>query len=269
MKYDPIKNVFAKTVQHRPFLRVVFYKILGIMFLREWHVKRQLRRLLSKANDATCIYDAGSGFGQYSYYMAKRFPGVSIYAVDVKEDQIADCIGFFKAVGLKRCEFSVEDLTRITHENRFDFILSVDVMEHIPDDVGVFRNFYRAMKPQGALFINTPSNLGGSDAHHPGDESFIEEHARNGYGADEIRKKLETVGFVVEQVRYTYGPWGTIAWRFGIKYPMMMLNASRLFFIILPFYYLLTLPFTLVFMALDYGMNSAAGTGLNVVARRP
>ncbi len=269
MKYDPIKNVFAKTVRDKRLLRIAFYKLLGMMFLREWHVKRQLRGLLGNMRNDAHVYDAGSGFGQYSYFIAKHYPDVSIEAVDVKEDQIADCTRFFKSVGLKNCAFSVEDLTKIEHENRFDVILSVDVMEHIPDDVGVFRNFFRAMKRRGALFINTPSNLGGSDAHGPEDQSFIEEHARNGYGADEIRTKLASVGFVVEQVKYTYGTWGTIAWRLGIKYPMLMLDVSKLFFVVLPFYYLLTLPFTLTFMYLDYTANNSAGTGLNVIARKP
>jgi len=268
MKYDPIKNIFGNIVRKRPILRISFYKLLGIMFLREWHVKRELRRILGSSGNRSLIYDAGSGFGQYSYYMANHFPGARIYAVDVKEDQIADCTSFFKAVGLDRCSFAVEDLTHIGHENRFDFILSVDVMEHIPDDVGVFRNFHRALKSNGVLFINTPSNLGGSDVHSPEDKSFIEEHARNGYGADEIREKLESVGFVVEKVKYTYGTWGTLAWRLGIKYPMLMLNASKAFFLVLPFYYLGTFPFALIFMYLDYTANNRAGTGLNVVARK-
>jgi trans-aconitate methyltransferase len=223
---------------------------------------------LSNAGSDVQVFDAGSGFGQYSYYMAKRFPGTSIYAVDVKEEQIRDCTQFFKAVGLNRCSFAIEDLTQISHADRFDFILSVDVMEHIPDDVGVFSNFHRALKSRGVLFINTPSNLGGSDAHAPDDKSFIEEHARNGYGANEITKKLESVGFHVETLKYTYGTWGTIAWRLGIKYPMLMLNLSKGFFMVLPFYYLITFPFTLVLMYLDYTVNNKAGTGLNVVARK-
>ncbi len=268
MKYDPIKNIFGDIVRKRPVLRVSFYKLLGILFLREWHVKRELRTLLANTRTDIQVYDAGSGFGQYSYYMAKHFPGVRISAVDVKEEQIKDCTLFFKSVGLHRCSFAVEDLTQVSHENRFDFILSVDVMEHIQDDVGVFRNFYRALRKNGMLFINTPSNLGGSDAHAPEDKSFIEEHARNGYGADEIRLKLESVGFHVEKVKFTYGPWGTLAWRLGIKYPMLMLNASKSFFLLLPIYYLVTFPFTLIFMYLDYTANNEAGTGLNVVARK-
>jgi 2-polyprenyl-3-methyl-5-hydroxy-6-metoxy-1,4-benzoquinol methylase len=268
MKYDPIKNVFGNIVRKQPRLRVLFYKLLGLMFLREWHVKRELRSRLGHAEGNLRVYDAGSGFGQYSYFMATHFPNVSIDAVDVKEDQITDCATFFRSVGLTRCSFAVEDLTQINHDSRFDFILSVDVMEHIPDDGGVFRNFYRALKTDGILFINTPSNLGGSDAHSPDDKSFIEEHARNGYGAEEIKTKLESVGFAVEKIKYTYGTWGTMAWRLGIKFPMLALNASKLFFVLLPVYYLFTLPFTLVLMYLDYVSDNKAGTGLNVVARK-
>jgi len=268
MKYDPIKKIFGDVVRKRPVLRVTFYKLLGLMFLREWHVKRELRQILSDGDHDIEVYDAGSGFGQYSYFIARHFPRTHIYAVDVKEEQINDCRIFFTRVGLDRCTFAVEDLTQIAHENRFDFILSVDVMEHIPDDVGVFKNFFRALRVNGALFINTPSNLGGSDAHGPDATSFIEEHARNGYGADEIRQKLESVGFKVEKLKYTYGTWGNLAWRLGVKYPMLMLNASRLFLIALPVYYLITFPFTLIFMGLDYGANNEAGTGLNVVARK-
>ena len=268
MKYDPIKNVFGNVVRKQPRLRILFYKLLGLMFLREWHVKRELRARLGRAQGNIRVYDAGSGFGQYSYYMATHFPNMTIDAVDVKEEQIADCTSFFQSQGLKRCSFAVEDLTTITHHDRFDFILSVDVMEHIPDDVGVFRNFYRALRSNGVLFINTPSNLGGSDAHSPDDKSFIEEHARNGYGADEIKTKLESVGFVVEKVKYTYGTWGNLAWRLGIKFPMLALNVSKLFFVALPVYYLVTLPFTLIFMTLDYVADNRTGTGLNVVARK-
>ena len=181
---------------------------------------------------------------------------------------MADCTNFFHSVGLAQCSFTVEDLTQIQHSDKFDFILSVDVMEHIPDDMGVFRNFFRALKSGGTLLINTPSNLGGSDAHSEKEKSFIGEHARNGYGAEEIQKKLESAGFKVESIRYTYGTWGDRYWKFGIKYPMQMLNVSKILFIVLPLYYLCTLPFVLPMMWLDYHTDNKAGTGLNVLAKK-
>ncbi len=268
MKYDPIKRVIGDVVRENVTLRKLFYKVLGLMFLREWHVKRELRQLLGSAKTPQKIYDAGCGFGQYSYFCASRFPTSTIYAVDVKSEQIEDCTRFFRGAGLTNASFAVEDLTQITHENKFDLAISVDVMEHIPDDVGVFRNLYRSLRPGGRLLVNTPSDLGGSDAHGPEDESFIEEHARNGYNADEIRQKLTSVGFTVEKIRFAYGPWGSIAWRLGIKYPMLLLNVSKAFFILLPFYYLVTLPFTLLLMYLDYAGTNTTGTGLVVIATK-
>jgi SAM-dependent methyltransferase len=268
VKYDPIKKIFGDIVRENILLRKLFYKLLGMMFLREWHVKRELRLLLGGENAPKQIYDAGCGFGQYSYYCASRFPRSAIYAVDIKLEQVEDCTRFFRNAGLINATFAVEDLTQIQHDNTFDLAISVDVMEHIPDDVGVFRNLHRSLRPGGRLLVNTPSDLGGSDAHGPQDASFIEEHARNGYGVEEIRSKLTSVGFKVEKIKFAYGPWGSIAWRLGIKYPMLLLNSSKLFFILLPFYYLLTLPFTLLLMYLDYAGTNETGTGLIVIATK-
>jgi len=268
MQYDPIKFYFGNIVRRNPRLRILFYKILGLVFLREWYVKRELKRQLGARNKPFTVYDAGSGFGQYSYYIAKQFSSASIYGIDLKREQVADCNEFFHALGLTQCSFAVEDLTKIHRFEEFDFILSVDVMEHIPDDVGVFKNFYRALKKNGQLFINTPSNMGGSDVHSEGDHSFVEEHARNGYGMEEIQNKLEAAGFRVEVIRYSYGRWGTIAWRLSIKFPMLLLNAAIGFFILLPFYYLIVLPLILPMMWLDYIADNKTGTGLNIVAKK-
>jgi len=268
MKYDPVKKTIGDVVRHNFLLRKFFYKMLGMLFLREWHVKRELRRLLQD-KPVMLLFDAGSGFGQYSYYCARKFSHHSVLAVDVKEEQVEDCRHFFTKAGLKNVEFRVEDLTKLQHESEFDFILSVDVMEHIPDDVGVLKNFHRALKPGGRLLVNTPSTLGGSDAHSPDDKSFIEEHARVGYGVDEIRQKLVHAGFQVEAVKFTYGPYGDIAWRVGIKVPMKILNASRLFFVLLPFYYVLALPVSLPLMYMDYISDNKEGAGLIVIARKP
>jgi len=238
------------------------------MFLREWYVKRALRQLLREKKEPFAMFDAGSGFGQYSYYCARHFPPANILAVDVKEEQIADCREFFSKMRLGNVSFDVEDLTVPKHTEQFDFILSVDVMEHIQDDVLVFKNFYKALKSGGKVLINTPSNLGGSDAHDEHDASFIEEHARNGYSVEDITRKLKSAGFQMEKVTYTYGPIGSIGWRLGIKYPMMMLNKTKTLFLLLPFYYLATLWLTLLLMFFDYESNNKRGTGLLIVAAK-
>ncbi len=265
LHYDPIKDKIGGIVKKSPFLRKIFYKILGLMFLREWYVKRKIRSLYGK-HAPDDILDAGCGFGQYSYFMAKKFPSANLLSVDVKVDYLEDCKYFFDKTGIKNTHFEYADLNQIDFDNRFDFVLSVDVMEHIEDDIGVFKRFYKALKPGGRVLINTPSSLGGSDAHSENDDSFIGEHVRLGYSEEDISAKLKEAGFKVESFEYTYGKWGSRYWRLGIKYPMLMLNKSQLFFIILPFYYFFTIWWTLLFMRLDVNeKNKPAGTGVLVV----
>jgi len=269
MYYDPVKNIFANVIKKFPSLRILFYKILDLMFLRSWYVRRELIGLRIKLGRTDInIYDAGSGFGQYSYFMANKLTPCSILSVDVKKEWIADCQDFFRSKKIGNVSFAAEDLTNIQHQNIFDLIVCVDVMEHIEEDEKVFSNFYRALKKDGYLLINSPSIFGGSDVHHDDEESFISEHARDGYSMEDLETKLHLLGFTTYKCKYTYGFWGDIAWRLGIKYPMLMLNLSKLFLLILPLYYLFTLPFTLVMMQLDYSSDNKIGSGINFIAQK-
>ena len=119
------------------------------------------------------------------------------------------------------------------------------------------------------MLVNTPSDIGGSDAHEHDDESFIEEHARNGYSKEDIAEKLEKAGLKVTNFVYTYGKFGTISWKLGIKYPILMVGTSKIFFIILPFYYLFTFWLTLILMWFDVTIENKEGTGITVIAKKP
>ncbi|MFV0289364.1 MAG: class I SAM-dependent methyltransferase [Mangrovibacterium sp.] len=268
MQYDPIKRSLGKVFNQTPSLRKTFYGMLDILLLRAWHINSMLRKLElpQKAN----ILDAGSGFGQYSFRMSRIFKQAQILAVDVKEEQIADCNRFFQAINEDdRVKFEVGDLTTFSQANKFELILSVDVMEHIEEDVQVFRNFYHSMKAGGVLLISTPSDQGGSDSHHDHEEGahgFIDEHVRDGYSIDDISTKLKSVGFSTIEAKYSYGTAGKISWKLSMKYPILLLGVSKLFFIALPFYYLLVFPFCLLLNWIDLHTKHSSGTGLIVKA---
>lgn len=269
MQYDPIKRSLGKVFNSNAFLRICFYKMLDILLLRAWHIKKELRKLKKTFNGNVQILDAGSGFGQYSYFMARKFKMATIYSVDVKEEQIEDCKRFFEKAHLsERVKFEVADLTEYNDPDIYNLILSVDVMEHIEEDVKVFKNFYDSLKKEGVLLISTPSDQGGSDVHDDDEESFIDEHVRDGYNIIEIEDKLRVAGFKNITSRYSYGGPGKISWRLSMKYPISMLNASKLFFIILPVYYLVTFPFSLILNFLDVRLQHRTGTGLIVTAKK-
>jgi SAM-dependent methyltransferase len=272
MQYDPIKRTLGTVFNKTPFLRIMFYKLLDLLLLRAWHVRREIRKWAGVARSGetksgSFILDAGSGFGQYTYFLTGLHPGWFVDAVDVKDEQIADCNSFFTRIGRKNVLFEKADLTRFSKPDRFDLILSVDVMEHIADDEAVFRNFYDSLTQQGMLLISTPSDQGGSDVHdHEEGESFIDEHVRDGYNILEIQDKLKRAGFTKTEARFTYGTPGKIAWQLSMKYPILMLNTTKLFFIILPIYYLVTYPVAFFCNWLDTTMTHETGTGLIVKA---
>jgi SAM-dependent methyltransferase len=267
MQYDPIKRSLGKVFNRTPLMRVLFYRLLDILLLRTWHVKKEIREWAKREGPKKNILDAGSGFGQYSYFLSGMNKSWSILAVDVKEEQIADCNDFFEKRGRKNVRFEVADLTKFTRPGMFDLILSVDVMEHIEDDEQVFRNFHDSLAQDGMLLISTPSDQGGSDVHDHGEESsFIDEHVRDGYNIGDIQEKLKRAGFTRTSARYSYGKPGQAGWRLSMKYPIRMLNASKLFFIILPFWYLLTYWLVLILNRLDVRNRHATGTGLIVKA---
>ncbi|MCK4698915.1 MAG: methyltransferase domain-containing protein [Bacteroidales bacterium] len=267
MQYDPIKRVLGTLFNKTPFTRKIFYKLLDLLLLRTWHVKKELRIFRKNSAGNLNVLDAGAGYGQYSFFMSGLSASWNIKAVDVKKEQIDDCNRFFSRINRdNRVVFEMADLVKFIDEEKFSLILSVDVMEHIEDDENVFRNFHKSLKPGGLLLISTPSDKGGSDVHHHHSNSFIEEHVRDGYGVNEIKTKLEKAGFNNINTRYTYGKPGQVSWKLSMKYPILLLNFSKIFFIILPFYYLLTFPVSLLLNILDVKMKHKTGTGLVVKA---
>jgi len=267
MQYDPIKKGLGDFFNSSPSLRILFYNLLNMLLLRAWHIKKELKKYRKENPGSVRALDAGSGFGQYTYFMMKLSKSWIITGVDVKAEQISDCNDFIKKIRKEnQVNFQVADLIMIDQKDTYNLILCVDVMEHIENDIQVFRNFARSLKPGGVVIISTPSDHGGSDVHDQNTESFIEEHVRDGYNIVEIEEKLRSAGFTKIESKYSYGKPGKISWKLSMKYPIIMLGSSKLFYFVLPLYYILTFPFALLLNFLDVNIRHKSGTGLIVKA---
>lgn len=272
MDYDPIKDRLGAVFTRSPRLNKAFYRLLDTVFLRAWYVQREVRALIEAmpAGRPVRVLDAGTGFGQYAYFLLDAFPRTEVVAVDVKADYLATARRFFdRTPHAERITFRQLDLTEPMDEaDAFDLVLSVDVMEHIEDDRAVFENVRRVLRPGGYLVVNTPSDQGGSGVTEDHAESFIGEHVRDGYPPAELEEKLTTAGLEVVDWMYTYGRFGSAAWRLLIKWPIQLLNRSMALGVVLPFYYVPALPAGLVLNALDLRRRNPTGTGLLMIARK-
>ena len=266
--YDPVKDRLAGLIRNRRSLRTLFYAGLDLFFLRSWHVRRKLKDIFRGNPKKLRILDAGNGFGQYDRFMLRNLSVDHILAVDVKEDYLEDCRHYFAAeIAQGRIILQKQDLLEFTAEG-YDLVLCVDVLEHIAEDVKVMRNMMLSLKPGGYFLMHSPSHLAENDAD--GDDFFVDEHARAGYAANELRSKFKQAGLQPLSLRYTYGPAGHTAWVMLIKWPMLMLN--KLGFgavLLLPFWFLITFLPGMFLNWADTKMVPVQGTGILGFARRP
>ena len=272
MDYDPVKDRLGDVFWTSPTRTKVFYRLLDAVFLRSWYVRRTLRQRVEAAGPGPVrVLDAGTGFGQYAWWLVDTFPNVTVTALDVKDEYLRRAYEFMAQTPHHgRVAFERADLTLpLEYDAAFDIALSVDVMEHIEDDRAVFRHVRAALKPGGHLIVNTPSDQGGSGVTGEGEASFIGEHVRDGYPLAELREKLETAGLRVTEQTYTYGPIGSAAWRMLVKWPIQALNRSFLTAPLVGLWYLGAGPVGMALNALDLRRDNRTGTGLLVVSQRP
>lgn len=268
--YDPVKDRFAAIIRKYQFLRTIFFKLLDLFFLRSWYVRNILCEYGSRIDEQGSwkLLDAGSGFGQYDRFILKQFKNVTVKAIDVKADYLKDSRHYFaQEVKAGRVSFEQEDLLKLNYDQEFDFAICIDVLEHIEADINVMQNICHSLKSEGYFLMHSPSVFSEEDAD--GEDSFVDEHARTGYSKQDISQKLETAGFEVVDVAYTYGKKGHKAWELLIKYPMIWLNSIKLW--ALPFmaiYYLFTLPVGLILMQLDMKAPNKKGNGIYALAKK-
>ncbi|MDR0814680.1 MAG: hypothetical protein LBN37_02890, partial [Bacteroidales bacterium] len=81
-----------------------------------------------------------------------------------------------------------------------------------------------------------------------------------------IQDKLRKAGFTHVKAAYTYGFPGHISWLLSMKYPLRLLNISKLFILLLPIYYLTVILPCLLLNQCDVCARHSSGTGLKVKA---
>ena len=260
MQYEPIKDRIASLLGGCACFRIMLFKMLDLLLLRQRYVKAAIDKHL-QTDIKQRVYDAGAGCCQYSWYILEKWQQTKVFALDLKADYIRNFVAWLHEEYRKRFSYTEGDLQVYQPKNRYDLILAIDILEHIPDDMAVLNSFHDCLNEGGKLIISTPSDT---------DEAakFTAEHVRPGYSMQDLMSKLEATGFKIVEQRYSYGFWGSLAWRLSIRNPLKLIKRSRLFLPLLPLYLLAVLPFTILFNHLDMMTDNESGTGIIVVAEK-
>ncbi len=150
------------------------------------------------------VLDLGAGFGRHAFETARH--GGSVVAADLAFDEMRSTKDTFAAMYLTH-ELPANVSTTVVQANgltlpfadkSFDRIIASEVLEHVPDDLGVMAELLRVLSPGGRLAATVPAAWPEqicwwlNDGYHaPKSEGG---HVRI-YGEPELRTKLAATGF--------------------------------------------------------------------------
>jgi 2-polyprenyl-3-methyl-5-hydroxy-6-metoxy-1,4-benzoquinol methylase len=186
-----------------PWVERIYIRCLGVPING---LRIRLRRVLPATRGSyRRILDAGCGPGVFTMELAKRHPEAQVVGVDIDQEAIERASRIVRRAGISNCRFERGDVTRLPYREEFDLVVSVDNLEHIEDDVSALANLCAALDRGGKLVLHTPNYyrrwlLLGRRVNFE-----VPGHARPGYHAEELRRKLMAAGFRTVETRATYG----------------------------------------------------------------
>jgi len=128
--------------------------------LREW---LQSRIDTLPEGQVLSVLDYGCAHGAYATNLLKELPRLKITGVDIDQRGIEMAYGFAEKLGVSdRWRGVVGDFERLADESlpefsdRYDIVLAQEVLEHVPDPVGVMRALERLLKDGGIMYLTTP-----------------------------------------------------------------------------------------------------------------
>jgi SAM-dependent methyltransferase len=150
--------------------RAVFDRMAELDQHHWWFLARRriLKRLIERAVKPprkARILEVGCGTG-HNLAMLKEFGQLDASELDRCARALAN-----KRLPRKVKEARLPDLSMFKR-NEYDLIALLDVLEHVPDDLGSLRAIHRRLKPGGALLLTVPANPWMWSAHDTAHHHF-------------------------------------------------------------------------------------------------
>jgi cyclopropane-fatty-acyl-phospholipid synthase len=100
------------------------------------------------------ILDLGCGWGAFSLYAAARLPGSSVLGVSNSHSQREYIEAQARKRGLTNLRIVTADINHFEPEQRFDRIVSVEMLEHVRNYQRLFRRIATWMNPDALMFVH-------------------------------------------------------------------------------------------------------------------
>lgn len=239
-----------------------YIQLLGAPVLGLRVRARAILHCLRDVGEPQRIADAGSGRGVMTLACARAFPHAQVIGLDLNARQCDINAQIARQLGVSNAQFRNWDVLRLEELGRFDLILSSDNLEHVEDDLGCARAFWRALNPGGFLLVHVPHLTRNLFGWRRPNWMDIEGHVRPGYTRDGLTGLLQRAGFEVIECVYNYNSVETLANDLSFLITAGRERHKPLYAVAFPFLLALAAIGSLYEPRRD-------GSGLVAVARRP
>ena len=166
-------------------------EILGDQAGKHWYYRAKSAAMLRmlRGSPITKVLDVGAGSGFFSRYLLDHTSAASAicvdpnYAAEKQEHQNGKPIGF------------------VHHVSQFDgdVVLMMDVLEHVPDDTALLREYVQCVQPGTRFLITVPALAWMWSGH----DVFLEHYRR--YTVGEVDRLVERAGLKRLSSSYYFG----------------------------------------------------------------
>ncbi len=270
----PDYHTYPKRFLEQPQLIRWVYFWNDLLLQRNWYLKKALPKLLQNLPDEALVIDAGSGEGHHVFKLARRFPKIRFWGLDILETNIEFTNRLKAFYDLKNVVFRQADITQFATDEKANVIFSIGVLQLIEDDEAALRQLFDALLPKGRLLLYLPVNervilpffkkIKENLQHY--DKIKGKQHS---YTQPILIKKLEKVGFVIENSKYTVGFLGVISHEIYSTFLILSDNTPNIWLkrcCLLAV--LLLLPYVLLLKVLDFFYTPKIGNGTIIIAKK-
>jgi 2-polyprenyl-3-methyl-5-hydroxy-6-metoxy-1,4-benzoquinol methylase len=158
------------------------------------------------------MLDIGCGRAYVLFWWARKRHDWDLLGVDCDENTIIWNRQISRALNLPHLNFEVQRAESVIVSTQYDVIISIDVLEHIPDDQATLMAWRGHLKPTGILLIHVPLRHQLQKRFLPVfKQHTVPDHVRDEYTEEEIATKLRLAGFEVLSIAYGFGSLGELA----------------------------------------------------------
>lgn len=197
--------------KNKHWIKLIYSKIFGVFY--DDYIRFLYFKIFFESKnkiDNIKIYDAGTGEGNYAFYLGQKYPNCHVDAYDLDENLVKSCNEIKGKHKIDNVMFYRNYVEKNTKNNNYDLVLLMGVLVFNADINGILNKLYKNLNKNGKIYLYTPhiSETESLNLKFEKSDKFIKDgvRLRPGFSENEISKLLRSSGFRnIEIHRVCYG----------------------------------------------------------------